>query len=392
MTVIVETRDTASKHPQQLVIALVAPPWEPVSASSPDRIGRSVDALAAALTRRGHQVHLIAPSGSTGAATVHEIDQPFDVHEVGRQCFEIDYASRAVAEVMRLNRSNKSLDVVHDHCGMAIVAQADFIPVPLVHTMRGQLSRPLSQLYAGYADKVSLVATSPRQLAEASPTMQLAAIISDPVDLTGWSLQTTTDGGVLWLWGYEPLQGAGELITLIKDANVPLTLAGPILRGQERWFDAEIAPHLSSHVRYLGSLDGPTRNDAVSRARALLVLGGHYEAHHADIVHALACGKPVVVGRTGEHDVVHHGVNGYLADDDQAVVTALQETDRVDPRVCRESALSGFDADVLAARYETLYRSLAGRRAPGRSDPLLRESVRNLAAIHWRSRTKNPTR
>ena len=389
---VIEARDASWEHPQQLVIAFVAPPWEPVSASSSDRVGRSVDALAASLTRRGHQVHLIAPSGSTGAATVHEIDQPFDIHEVGRQCFEIDYASRAVAEVMRLCRSSQSLDVVHDHCGVVVVAQADFIPVPLVHTMRGQLSRQMSQLYAGYADKVSLVATSPRQLAGASPTMQLAGLIPDLVDLTGWSLQATTDGGVLWLWGFEPLQRASELITLIKDANIPLTLAGPLLRGQERWFDTEIAPHLSSHVRYLGSLDGPTRKDAISHAQALLVLGGHYETHHADIVHALACGKPVVVGQTTEHDVVHHGVNGYLADDNQAVVTALHDAKRLDPRVCRESALSGFDADLLAARYEALYRSLAGRRAAAQSDPPLRESVRNLAAIHWRHRTKNPTR
>ena len=388
----VGTQDASREQPLKLVIAFIAPPWQPVSASSPDRVGRSVDALASAIARRGHQVHLIAPTGSTGLATLHEIDQPFGVHEVGRQCFEIDYASRAVAEVMRLSRSSQPLDVVHDHCGMVILAQADFIPVPLVHTMRGRLSHQLSELYAGYAAKASLVATSPRQLTDASPTMPVAALIPDPVDLADWPLQTTTDGGVLWLWGYEPLQGAGELITRLKDANLPLTLAGPILRGQERWFDAEIAPHLSSHVRYLGSLDGPTRKDAISHARSLLVLGGHYETQHADIVHALASGKPVVVGRTTEHDVVRHGLNGYLANDDQAVVTALQDAGRLDPRVCRESALSEFDPDVLAVRYETLYRSLAGRRTPARPDPPLRESVRNLAAIHWRNRVKNPTR
>lgn len=387
---VADTRDASLEQPPKLVIAFLAPPWEPVGASSSDRVGRSVDALAAALVRRGHQVHLIAPAGSTGAATVHEIEQPYKAHQVGRQCFEIDYASRAVAAVMRLG---KSLDVLHDHCGVVIVAQAEFIPVPLVHTIRGHVSSQLSQLYAGYADRVSLVATSPRQLVDASPAMRLAALIPDPVDLAGWSLQTIKDGGVLWLWGLEPLQGAGELIRLARSANLPLSLAGPVLRGQERWFDAEIAPHLSGNVRYLGTLDGAARKDAITHARALLVVGGHYETQRTDLIHALASGTPVVVGRTSEHDVVHHGVNGYLANDNQTLVCALKDAQRIDPRVCRESALSGFDADALAARYETLYRNLAGGRTLVKSGPPLRESFRNLAAGYWGNRTtKHPAR
>ncbi|HEU5486910.1 MAG TPA: glycosyltransferase [Microlunatus sp.] len=222
--------------------------------------------------------------------------------------------------------------------------------------------------------------------------MHLAALIPDPVDLTDWPLQTTKGDEVLWVWGLEPLQGAGELIRLISDASLQLTLAGPVLRGQERWFDAEIAPHLSGHVRYLGALDGAARRSAISHARVLLVLGGHYETQHTDIVHALAGGTPVVVGRTSEHDVVHHGVNGYLANDDQALVTALQDARRIDPRICRESALSGFDADIVAARYERLYRILASRPTGVETAPPRRDTVRHLAAFHWRSRTKNPAR
>lgn len=386
-----EQPSASLEESQKLVIALLAPPWEPVGPSS-SRAGRSVDALATALLRRGHEVHLIAPAGSSSAATVHEVEQPFDVHGVGRQCFEIDYAARAVAEVFRLSGSSKRLDVLHDHCGVVIVAQAESIPVPMVHTMRGEISSQLSQLYAAYADHVDLVATSPRQLVEASPAMHLAALIPDPVDLTDWPLQTTKGDEVLWVWGLEPLQGAGELIRLISDASLQLTLAGPVLRGQERWFDAEIAPHLSGHVRYLGALDGAARRSAISHARVLLVLGGHYETQHTDIVHALAGGTPVVVGRTSEHDVVHHGVNGFLANDDQALVTALQDARRIDPRICRESALSGFDADIVAARYERLYRILASRPTGVETAPPRRDTVRHLAAFHWRSRTKNPAR
>ena len=375
-----------------LVVAFLAPPWDPVSPSSPSQTARSVDALAAALVRRGHRIHLIAPTGSSGAATVHGIDQPYDVHQVGRQCFEIDYASRALAEVMRLSSSSEPLNILQDHCGVETVAHAGFIPVPVVHTIRGEVSSQLSQLYATYADRVSLVATNPRQLVDASPAMRLAALIPDPVDLTDWPLETTKHDGVLWLWGLEPLSGSGELIRLVKDADLPLTLAGPVLRGQERWFDAEIAPHLSGHVRYVGTLDGSRRKEAISHARALLVLGGHYESQRKDMVHALASGTPVVVGRASEHDMVQHGVNGFLVDDDQEVVAALHDTRHIDPRVCRESALGTFDIDVAAGRYEGLYRSIVDRRTAAAIDPPRRRSTGHLAAFNWRSQTKNPIR
>ena len=382
----------SSEQSPNLVVGFLAPPWDPVGPSSPSQTARSVDALATALVRRGHRVHLIAPTGSSGAATVHGIDQPFDVHQVGRQCFEIDYASRALAEVMRLSRSNEALDILQDHCGLETFAHAGIIPVPLVHTIRGEVSRQLSQLYGTYADRVSFVATNPRHLVDASPAMRRATFIPDPVDLSDWPLQTTKDDGVLWLWGLEPLTGAGELIRLVKDANLPLTLAGPVLRGQERWFEAEIAPHLSGTVRYLGILHGSRRKEAICHSQALLVLGGHYESQRNDMVHALACGTPVVVGRSSKHDVVQHGVTGFLADDDQELVTALRDTGHIDPRVCRESAFSRFDVDVAAARYEGLYRNLVDRRAAAAIDPPRLRSTGHLAAFNWRKRTKYPIR
>ncbi len=245
---------------------------------------------------------------------------------------------RALAEVMRLSSSSEPLTSCRTTAGRD-VAHAGFIPVPVVHTIRGEVSSQLSQLYATYADRVSR-RHQPATAVDASPAMRLAALIPDPVDLTDWPLETTKHDGVLWLWGLEPLSGSGELIRLVKDADLPLTLAGPVLRGQERWFDAEIAPHLSGHIRYVGTLDGSRRKEAISHARALLVLGGHYESQRKDMVHALASGTPVVVGRASEHDMVQHGVNGFLVDDDQEAIAALQDTRHIDPRVCRESALS----------------------------------------------------
>jgi glycosyltransferase involved in cell wall biosynthesis len=282
---------------------------------------------------------MFAPPGSSSAGILHEIDQPFTAFDVGRQCFEADFIARALAALHRLGRDGEVVDVLHDHCGVMVVALADWIPWPLVHTMRGEVTRGLNKLYASYADRVCLVATSGRQLASGSTTARLAGVIPDAVDLEEWPLQPDKDGYVLCIWRHEPIQYVGEMIKLVKEAGLPLVLAGPLERGHERWFDAEVATHLGDgRVRYLGVLEGQAKHEAISRAQALLIVG-HHAGHHTDVVHALAAGTPIVSAAAGEQEVVQHGVNGYLTSDAEGLVTALTELRRLDQRRCRDSVM-----------------------------------------------------
>jgi hypothetical protein len=168
-------------------IAMVAPPWAPIAPESRD-VELAISLLSTGLVRGGHRVTLFAAPGSTCSATVNEVVQPYGVREVGSAPFETDYVARVFAMLKRGAEHGRPFDILHDHCGLAVIAMADWISMPVVHTMHWSFNRKIGDMYAQYADHAHLVATTGAQAATV-PNARLAGIVPDPVDLRGWPLQ-----------------------------------------------------------------------------------------------------------------------------------------------------------------------------------------------------------
>jgi glycosyltransferase involved in cell wall biosynthesis len=83
------------------------------------------------------------------------------------------------------------------------------------------------------------------------------------------------------------------------------------------------------------------------------------------MVEALACGTPVIAFRQGAApELVHHGLNGYLVNDEQAMAAATADLHKIDPAACRQSVATRFGPEMVAAGYlETYARATSGRRA-----------------------------
>jgi glycosyltransferase involved in cell wall biosynthesis len=342
-------------------IAMLAPPWAPITSESRD-VERAIGLLCTGLTERGHRVTLFAAPGTTCSATVYEVVQPYGVREVGSAPFETDYLARVLG-AFRRGAQGRPFDLVHDHCGLTVIAMADWIPMPLLHTMHWAFNRKIGDMYAQYADRAHLVATTRAQAATV-PNMRLAGIVPDPVDLRGWPLQPNKQNYLLWSWRFEPLHGAREVISAARAAKVPLILCGPVGRGQERWFGAEIAPSLDNdQVRYVGEVSDSRRQELMADARGLLIPTSGNEAYRTDIVRALAAGTPVIAsGGAAATEIIQPGVNGYLANGEQALTAAIAALDKLDLRDCRETAVKRHGLDAAVARYETIYQRIAGHR------------------------------
>lgn len=352
-------RDSSRGH---YSIAMLAPPWAPITSESAD-VERAIGLLCAGLVERGHRVTLFAAPGTTCSATVHEIVQPYGVREVGSAPFETDYAARFFGEFRGAERS-RPFDIVHDHCGLTVIAMADWIPTPVIHTMHWSLNRKMGNIYAQYADRVHLVATNEAQVATVPAKMRLAGIVPDPVDLRSWPLQPRKQNYLLWSWRFEPLHGASEVISAARAAQLPLILSGPVRRDQDRWFGAEIAPFLDNdQVSYVGEVSDDRRRQLIADARGLLITSGGDDAYRTDIVHALAAGTPVISREGGPAtEIVQPGVNGYLASGEAGLSAAIAALHKLDPSDCRETAVKRHGVDAVVARYETIYHRIAGHR------------------------------
>jgi glycosyltransferase involved in cell wall biosynthesis len=78
------------------------------------------------------------------------------------------------------------------------------------------------------------------------------------------------------------------------------------------------------------------------------------------MVEALACGTPVIAFPEGAaRELVLDGQTGFLVEDEQAMGAAVGQLSHIAARDCRAWVAAHCDVDVVAASYESAYRSVA---------------------------------
>jgi glycosyltransferase involved in cell wall biosynthesis len=135
-------------------------------------------------------------------------------------------------------------------------------------------------------------------------------------------------------------------------------LAGPVQSGQEEFFEREVAPHLRRPgVTYVGEVGGRHKAELFAKARALLMPIRWAEPFGMVMVEALATGTPVIAFPEGSApEIVEDGRCGFLVEDTEEMAVAVARLESIKPSGCREAARR-FDADLIAARYEDVYRA-----------------------------------
>ena len=343
-----------------LKIAVVAPPWIPVPPAGYGGIEAVVDLLCEQLVRRGHKVTLFAANGSHSIATVRSFVEAPHPNEIGASMYESDHVAGAWAVVDAAAGAGDPFDVIHDHSGFTALAMADRVSAPVVHTVHGPFDATTNPFYRRHGHKVTLVALSRSQAVTAPSGVRVGAVVANPVSVERWPFVAVKQDYLLWMGRMDPTKGAHRAILAARLAGRPLVLAGPIQPGQERYFQEQVVPHLDgTNARYVGVVTGTVKEDLYANAGALLMPIRWAEPFGMVMVEALACGTPVIAFPEGAAaEIVIDGENGLLVDDEQEMARAVDQLEGIEPRICRASAASRYDAAVIAAGYERVYRSV----------------------------------
>jgi hypothetical protein len=106
----------------------------------------------------------------------------------------------------------------------------------------------------------------------------------------------------------------------------------------------------------------PYRPELLAKAKALIV----GESIGVDIfVESLMAGTPIIAGRWGHiQDFVINGVTGFLCQTEEDIHEAMDKIDTIDPRRCREWALSRFSPDYVAGEYERYFQRIVKAGTP----------------------------
>jgi glycosyltransferase involved in cell wall biosynthesis len=346
-----------------LHIAMLAPPWIAIPPPGYGGVEWVVSALTEALVARGHMVTLFCAPGSRSGAKVVTLLKEHHPDEIERSLYEVDHVARAFEDI-EVAPPGRRFDVVHDHCGFTALAMADRLDIPIVHTLHGQFTPSTAAFYTRHGHKAVLVGISQAQLSsQTAPAGLDATVIPNSIDVRSWPLREQKDDYLLWVGRMTPEKGPHRAIAAARAAGKPLVLAGVIQRGQQEFYDREVAPHIDGErVQFVGEVGGAAKRALFAGALALLMPIRWEEPFGMVMVEALACGTPVIAFREGAAcELVIDGQTGFLVEDEAEMADAVGQVDTIDAQTCRAWVAGYCDVDSVACAYERVYRSAIAR-------------------------------
>ncbi|ROP42568.1 glycosyltransferase family 4 protein [Saccharothrix texasensis] len=335
-----------------LRVAMIAPPWFELPPSAYGGIEAMCADLADRLVARGNHVVLVGVGRNGTTADFRATADRAQPDRMGQGIPEVVHAAALPAILADLD-----VDVVHDH-SLAGPLLARGRSVPTVVTTHSPVTGEMGRYYRGLNGSVHLVAVSNTQR-RLAPDLAWAGTVHNAVDVGAFPFSRDKEDYALFLGRAAPFKGIPEAIAAAAEAGVRLRVAAKCREPEEReYFRREIAPLLGPGVEWIGEVGREEKLALLTAARCLLFPISWDEPFGLVMVEAMACGTPVVANRRGSvPEVVAHGQTGFVCDDHAALVAALRRIDRLSPDRCRAEALRRFDVDLMAARYEDVYRA-----------------------------------
>lgn len=347
-------------------ILLVADPMIPVPPTGYGGIERIVDSLVTELRARGHQVGLVAKTGSACAADAlfawpgQNVRSPLDT---ARNALALALAARAFRA-----------DLVHSFARLAYLFGLLPRRLPKIMSYQRHVSVPQIQRALRLARRGSLRFTgcSDYICRQGRAGGGEWTAIHNFVDLSriDFAPRVPADAPLLFLSRLDAVKAPDLAIAIARRAGRRLLVAGnaPVSGPDADFFRTKVAPHLDRDgVEYVGEVGDVRKNELLGRSAALLVPIRWDEPFGIVFAEALAAGTPVLsCARGALPEIVRPSVTGFFIpeEDVEAGAAAVGRISSLDRTACRADAEARFCLPVCATRYLELYtRALAEAKA-----------------------------
>ena len=350
---------TVFDRTRALRIAMLVPPWYEVPPPGYGGLEQVCAALVDGLVARGHRVTLIGAGTKTGTkAEFHStIAQP-QFRQLGQVMPELLHVARADRLL-----TDRVFDIVHDHT-WAGPFLAPMRAAPTVVTAHCCPLNEFGDYLASIDHMVSLVAISHAQR-RLRPDLRWAATVHNGLNPIGPARPEPSEGPVLWLARFSPDKGPDLAIEACREAGLPLILAGKCNEPDEHEYLRDvIRPMLGPDVELVVNADRGHTNELLAAARCLIMPIRWQEPFGMVMVEAMAVGTPVVaLNRGAVPELVIPGETGIICEDVSELPQALHDVVKIDPAACVAHVRQSYSAEMIARRYERVYRAAIASRS-----------------------------
>ena len=349
-------------------IAQIAPLYEAVPPKFYGGTERVVSYLTEALVDLGHDVTLFASGDSITAA---------ELHAAWPRALRLDPSIRDplaphMVLLEKVRRLAAEFDVLHFHLDYLPFSLFSGAGVPTVTTLHGRLDLPELQPVFDTFTEANVISISESQRAPL-PQARWQGTVYHGLPSQLLTPQPHCEPEYLAFLGRIcPEKRADTAIKIAAMSGLPLKIAAKVDKVDQDYFKSEIEPLLSqAHVEFVGEIDEASKPEFLSRAKALLFPIDWNEPFGLVMIEAMACGTPVIAFNRGSvPEVIDHAVTGFIVEDAQSAVAALDRLDELSREEIRAQFERRFTAETMAKRYVECYTALiqsAGNRPTLRS-------------------------
>lgn len=337
-------------------ILLTADPEIPVPPALYGGIERIIDVLVNGYVQQGHEVTLFAHAESQVPCRL--------VPWKGKKSQGI---GNMIANASQLFRHvvKEKYDVVHSFSRLAYLTP--ILPLQVSKIMSYQREPTISQIQKAtkLARKGSLLFTGCSNYisGQIKPFANAVTVYNCvPIERYNYSAQVEEDAPLSFLGRIEPIKGTHLAIDIARRSNRQLIIAGNIPAEGEIYFEEKIRPFLNDRIRFVGPVNDQQKNELLGKSAAFLMPIQWNEPFGIVMAEAMACGTPVLGFPFGAvPEVVQHGENGFICNNVEDMISAVQNIHLLDRKQVRLAAEQHFSNRVIVNEYLHHYQHVSYR-------------------------------
>jgi glycosyltransferase involved in cell wall biosynthesis len=329
--------------------------------------------------------------------SLYKTEQFKEIHRPGYETLPIMAAHMQFA--LTKIKEDGGFDIIHDHNGyigpqLLAWASADPDIPPIVHTHHGPPfstkemlaqglpdNRPYWEQMARHMGRAYIIGISDALMRPAPKALEphILPPVYNAIDVSHFPFVAEKKNYFITLARFSHDKGQHIAVKLAAKTKSRLRMAGTVAgiessrkllfelanpmsnyrnMAEFRYYSDHILSYTLRYpkITFSGNLKGPRKNKFISEAKALLFPIDWEEPFGMAVIEALACGTPVIaMNRGAMPEIIEHGVNGFLADNEAEFLEYMKRVDEIDPAACRQSVIDKFSKDVMAESYLARY-------------------------------------
>jgi UDP-glucose:tetrahydrobiopterin glucosyltransferase len=319
--------------------------------------------IAQEMIRRGHQLQIIAPAGSTWndlplvqipgnlqiIAQTQERTAPVTMPENSLLANMWDHARQVQTEYDLI------VNFAYDWLPFYLTPFFDCAIAHLVSM--GSLNNALDQIIKQVAKQFpSTIGFHTQAQAATFALEQQYPLLSNGIDVSLYDFCSQPKQQLAWVGRIAPEKGLEDAVAASQITKVPLKIMGKI--QDDLYWQKINRDYPNAPLEYLGFLSTNQMQQVLRQCQALLMTPHWVEAFGNVAIESLACGVPVIsYRRGGPSEIIIDGKTGFLVEPDSVagLIAATARLDEINRDTCRHQAETEFSLQALGDRFESWF-------------------------------------